>query len=186
MNYSRSLRNLYLVRTLVQLVWAAAIARTHSTRPVLAGALLVAYPLWDAACSLFDLYRSRQANVAEGRSMKIANIGIGLCVAAGIAATVFSHAQNAVILFGVWAITAGLLQLSVGISNRKRYGGQWAMILSGAQSSLAGGAFILGGISGKFHVKDLGGYAVFGAIYFLLAAILLTRKLVRGSGMGGA
>jgi hypothetical protein len=56
-------------------------------------------------------------------------------------------------------------------------GGQWAMILSGAQSTAAGVAFALGGLSGKFQIKDLGGYAVFGAIYFLAGGILLSRKL---------
>ena len=51
------------------------------------------------------------------------------------------------------------------------------MILSGAQSSAAGIAFILGGLAGKFHTKDMGGYAVFGAVYFLIGGILLSRKL---------
>jgi hypothetical protein len=51
------------------------------------------------------------------------------------------------------------------------------MILSGAQSTAAGVVFALGGLSGKFHIKDLGGYAIFGAIYFLVAGILLNRKL---------
>jgi uncharacterized membrane protein HdeD (DUF308 family) len=177
MNYNRSLRNLYLTRTLMQLIWAFVVIRTAVTNPALAGVLLIAYPLWDVACSLFDLNQSRRANLQDGRMMKLANVGIGICVAAGIALTVFSHPQNAVLIFGAWAFTAGLLQLMVGLKNRKTLGGQWAMILSGAQSTAAGVAFILGGIHDKFHVKDLGGYAVFGAIYFLIAAVLLTRKL---------
>jgi len=55
------------------------------------------------------------------------------------------------------------------------------MILSGLQSTAAGIAFGLGGLSGKVHVKDLGGYAIFGAIYFLIAGILLSRKLSQAS-----
>ena len=51
------------------------------------------------------------------------------------------------------------------------------MILSGAQSMLAGVAYFLGGLYDKRHIKDVGGYAVFGAIYFLIGGILLTRKL---------
>ena len=41
----------------------------------------------------------------------------------------------------------------------------------------AGVAFGLGGLQGKFHTKDLGGYAIFGAFYFLIGGILLNRKL---------
>ena len=55
------------------------------------------------------------------------------------------------------------------------------MILSGIQSTAAGLAFGLGGLNGKFHAKDLGGYAIFGAIYFLIAGILLSRKLSQES-----
>ena len=54
------------------------------------------------------------------------------------------------------------------------------MILSGAQSTAAGIAFVLGGLGGKFHTKDMGGYAIFGAIYFLIGGILLSRKLSQG------
>ena len=177
MSYHRSLRNLYLTRTLVQLIWAFAVIRTAVTNPAFAGVLLIAYPLWDVACSLYDLNQTRRANLEDGRIMKVANVVLGVCAAAAVALRVFSHPQNAVLLFGAWAITAGLLQLMVGLKNRQTLGGQWAMILSGAQSTAAGAAFILGGIHDKFHVKDLGGYAAFGAIYFLIAAVLLTRKL---------
>jgi hypothetical protein len=55
------------------------------------------------------------------------------------------------------------------------------MILSGAQSSVAGVAFVLGGLSNKLHAKDLGGYAIFGAIYFCIAAVLLARRLATES-----
>jgi hypothetical protein len=53
------------------------------------------------------------------------------------------------------------------------------MILSGAQSTAAGIAFVLGGLGGKLHTKDVGGYAIFGAVYFLIGGILLSRKLLR-------
>jgi hypothetical protein len=36
-------------------------------------------------------------------------------------------------------------------------------------------------LQGKFHAKDLGGYAIFGAIYFLIAGILLSRKLSKAT-----
>ena len=37
------------------------------------------------------------------------------------------------------------------------------MILSGAQSMIAGVAYFLGGLYDKRHIKDVGGYAIFGA-----------------------
>ncbi|WP_436394589.1 DUF308 domain-containing protein [Amycolatopsis sp. MEPSY49] len=45
-------------------------------------------------------------------------------------------------MWGSWAIVSGLAQLAVGIS-RRRLGGQWPMILSGALSAIAGTSFIV-------------------------------------------
>ncbi len=42
---------------------------------------------------------------------------------------------------GVWAVTAGLVPLVVG-ANRRRLGGPWAMIASGAIYTLAGASFL--------------------------------------------
>ncbi len=172
---ARSLRTLYFTRTLFQLVWAAGLLSTVMTHPQWAAILLILYPLWDVACTLYDLQTSAQAGAV--RTSQIINAGLGCATAFGIAFTVFSHSAYAVTIFGAWALGAGLLQLVTGLIRRKQLGGQWAMIVSGAQSTAAGLAFTLGGLSGKFHIKDLGGYAVFGAVYFLVGAILLSRKL---------
>ena len=73
----------------------------------------------------------------------------------------------------------------LGLIRRKQLGGgQWAMILSGAQSMIAGVAYFLGGLYDKRHLKDVGGYATFGAIYFLIGGVLLTRKLLKLSTVG--
>jgi uncharacterized membrane protein HdeD (DUF308 family) len=95
---------------------------------------------------------------------------------------VFSQPAYSIAVFGAWALGAGLLQLVAGLIRRRQLGGQWAMILSGAQSSAAGVAFVLGGLSGKLHAKDMGGYAIFGAIYFLIGGILLGRRISQASG----
>jgi uncharacterized membrane protein HdeD (DUF308 family) len=145
--------------------------------------LLILYPLWDVACTLYDFKTSGQAGLA--RTSQIINVGLGLTTAIGIAVSVFNQPVYAVAIFGGWALGAGLLQLLVGLLRRRHLGGQWAMILSGAQSSAAGIAFVLGSLSGKFHIKDLGGYAVFGAIYFLVGGLLLTRKLSRIAAVEG-
>jgi hypothetical protein len=173
---ARSLRNLYFARTAVQLIWAAAVLVTAAENPTLAANLLILYPLWDVACTLYDLKTSAGSDSAKTQYV---NAAMGIIAAVGIGFTGYSHPQYAVAIFGGWALVAGLLQLAVGILRKRRLGGQWAMILSGAQSTAAGLAFALGGLSGKFHIKDLGGYAVFGAIYFLIGGILLSRKLSR-------
>jgi len=172
---ARSLRNLYFVRTTFQLLWAAAVLWAAVTQPSFASVLLVVYPLWDVACTLYDLSASRPTGSA--RTSQIVNALLGTATALGIALTVFTREAASIAIFGAWALGAGLLQLAAGLIRRKQLGGQWAMILSGAQSTAAGVAFVLGGLSGKLHIKDLGGYAVFGAVYFLIGGVLLSRKL---------
>jgi len=172
---ARSLRNLYFVRTVFQVIWAAAVLSTTRTQPQVASILLIAYPLWDVACTLYDLRASRPSEGA--RTSQVINALLGSVTALGIALTVFSKPAYSIAIFGAWALGAGLLQLVAGLIRRKQLGGQWAMILSGAQSTAAGIAFVLGGLGGKLHTKDMGGYAIFGAIYFMIGGILLTRKL---------
>ena len=170
---AQNLRNLYFTRTVVQLAWAAAVIATAVKNPTLAATLLILYPLWDVACTLYDLKNSAGSNSA---TTQYVNVAAGIATAIGIGLTAYSHPQYAVAIFGVWAGAAGILQLAVGILRRRALGGQWPMILSGAQSLAAGVAFVLGGLSGKLQFKDLGGYAIFGGVYFLIAGILLSRK----------
>ena len=172
---ARSLRNLYFVRTAFQLAWAAAVLATVLRQPLVAAILFILYPLWDVACTVYDLRTSRPTGNAE-ISQRI-NAVLGVAAAVGIALSAFSRPAVSIAIFGAWALGAGLLQLIAGLIRRKQLGGQWAMMLSGAQSAAAGIAFGLGGLSGKAHLKDLGGYAVFGAMYFLIGGILLTRRL---------
>ena len=167
----QTLRNLYLTRTIVQIIWAALVIKGNFS-PSIASVLLVLYPLWDVACTLFDL-----SSATEGKAILQANAVFGVLTAIAIGVTSSSHPTFAIASFGAWALAAGLLQLAVGIARRKALGGQWAMILSGVQSTAAGAFFVLGGLSGKLHPKDLGGYAVFGAVYFLITALLLQFKL---------
>lgn len=169
---TKGLRNLYLTRTAVQLVWAVATIAIAPRNPALGAALLVLYPLWDVACTLYDLKTSRDASSAT----LYVNAAVGTLAAIGIGLTGYGHPQYAVAIFGGWALVAGLLQFAVGLFRRQRMGGQWAMILSGLQSTVAGVAFVLGGLKDKFHPKDLGGYAIFGAVYFLIGGVLLHRK----------
>jgi hypothetical protein len=180
LNAARSLRNLYFVRTAFQVVWAASVIATAIKQPEVAAVLFLLYPLWDVACTVYDLNTSGAAGRA--RTSQIINAALGLGAALGIGLTVFQRPVYSVAVFGVWAFGAGLLQLVLGLVRRKELrGGQWAMILSGAQSMIAGVAYFLGGLWDKRHIRDVGGYATFGAFYFLVGGILLTRKLGKGS-----
>ncbi|WP_158942054.1 DUF308 domain-containing protein [Granulicella sp. S190] len=182
---AHSLRNLYFTRTAVQLLWAGIVIATAASNPALAAGLLILYPLWDVACTVYDLRSSARSNSGPPTAQYV-NAALGILAAIGITLTAFKSPQQAVVTFGAWAFAAGLAQLAVGISRRKQMGGQWAMILSGLQSTAAGVAFTLGGLHDKTHIKDLGGYAVFGGVYFLIAGFLMHRKLSRSSGVGAA
>ncbi len=97
---------------------------------------------------------------------------------ASIAAVAASlpHGMHAVLqIFGVWAVLSGLFQLLTGVRRWKSYGAQWAMILSGAQSGLAG-VHMLGKAAGAAPVSigDIAPYAAFGAFYFVISAVSLT------------
>jgi Short repeat of unknown function (DUF308) len=182
---AHSLRNLYFTRTAVQLLWAGIVLATAASNPALAAGLLILYPLWDVACTVYDVRSSTPSNSFPPAAQYV-NTALGSLAAIGIALTAFRSPQQAVVIFGAWALAAGLAQLAVGISRRKHLGGQWAMILSGIQSAAAGVAFILGGLHNKTHIKDLGGYAIFGGVYFLIAGFLMHRKLSQSSRAGAA
>jgi uncharacterized membrane protein HdeD (DUF308 family) len=129
---------------------------------------------------VYDLNTSSQSG--KTRTSQRINALLGVLASIGIGLTVFGHPVYAVAVFGTWAFAAGVLQLVAALTRRKEeLGGQWAMILSGAQSTIAGVAYFVGGLLNKRHIKDVGGYATFGAIYFLISAILLTRKLSNAS-----
>ena len=172
---SNALRNLYFVRTAFQVIWAVSVATTVRPQPKLAAVLLLLYPLWDVACTVYDLKTTSRAGSI--RTSQAINAILGVAAAIGIGLTVFRNPIYAVAVFGIWALCAGLLQLVGGLIRRKQeLGGQWAMILSGGQSAVVGVAFFLGGLRDKSHIKDVAGYAIFGAVYFLIAALLLARK----------
>jgi uncharacterized membrane protein HdeD (DUF308 family) len=182
---TRSLRNLYFVRTAFQVVWAASVIATAIKQPEIAAVLFLLYPLWDVACTVYELNTFSKSG--SSRTSQIVNAVFGVAAAISIGLTVFETPIYAVAIFGVWAFGAGALQLVVGLMRRKELGGgQWSMILSGAQSALAGIAFIVLGLQDKKHIGDVGGYAIFGAFYFLIGGILLTRKLSKSAAMEAA
>ena len=95
----RSLRNLYFVRTAFQVVWAAAVISTATHQPHLAAVLFLLYPLWDVACTIYDL--NTFSKTGSSRTSQIINAALGVLAAIGIGLTVFQSPIYAVAIFGV-------------------------------------------------------------------------------------
>jgi len=167
------LRNFYLTRGLVAAAWVAAAFTVGKSAPLPASVLLVAYPAWDALANLADAARS--GGLARNRSQAINALVSGIAALAILFA--LGDTKSVVALFGAWAIVAGLLQLVTGLRRWKTFGAQWSMVLSGAQSALAGGFFIKQALGAVVHgITDVAPYAAFGAFYFLVSALWLTVR----------
>jgi len=166
------LKSYYFTRAAVSVVWVAAAFTVGKSMPVVGGVLLLVYPAWDAAANLVDAQRNGGLKRNPTQALNTAVSGIAT-VAVAIA---LGMSMNAVLgVFGLWAALSGLLQLATGIRRWKSYGAQWAMILSGAQSVLAGVFFFKQANAPEApSITDIAPYAAFGAFYFLVSAIWLT------------
>ena len=164
----------YFLRAGAAAVWVAAAFTIAPHNPVLAGALLVIYPAWDAFANARDAKTNGgfRANVPQAL-----NTAVSAAIALAVLVALNIDMRLVLVLFGTWAILAGLLQLVVGVRRWRVYGAQWAMVLSGAQSALAGGFFIKSAAAPAAPVITIvAPYAAFGAFYFLVSAILLAVK----------
>ena len=174
---ARSLRKLYFIRAAFSVAWVILIALFAKTSIVIAGVLLVLYPAWDAACSFADV---RANHNSSSKTPQYVNAAISSITA--IAAGIFLQkgVPQVLIVFGTWAIGTGLIQLLLGLRRRKIFGGQWPMIISGAQSIIGGASFIILAHDPAKGTTSLGGYAAFGAFYYLLAAFRLSKTANAG------
>lgn len=166
-----ALRNLYFVRFGFAIVWAALVFATGTSLGPISIALLVLYPLFDVAAAVIDVRASKTTRPAAGLFV---NIALSLLTAIALAVAVTSGVPAVLRVWGVWAITAGLVQLVVAVS-RRALGGQWAMILSGGISTLAGSSFILQAGAPQGTLMALAGYATLGGVFFLVSALRLRR-----------
>jgi uncharacterized membrane protein HdeD (DUF308 family) len=172
------LRRIYVIRFAFAVVWAALIFVTSATIGPLTTVLLVLYPLVDAVAVIVQIRAeggSRGSRPAEWINVALSVVA---AIALGWGATVSSAAV--LIAWGIWAILSGLTQLLAAILRRKS-GGQVALIVSGAISVLAGGAFAAQGVQGGGNITGIGGYAILGGIFFLIAAIRLSIVLRKAS-----
>jgi len=167
----------YLIRAAVSFVWIGAALTVGAVIPIAAAVLLLFYPAWDAAANLLDAHRNGGAKRNPTQSVN-AIISLIATIAFAVALT---SGFNAVLgVFGFWAVVSGLLQLATAARRWKVYGAQWLMILSGAQSALAGAFFIKQATAASLHgITDIVPYVAFGAFYFLISAIWLVVSEAR-------
>lgn len=167
-----ALRKLYFVRFAFAAVWAALLFATADTLGPLSATLLVIYPLFDVACAVVDV-RSAQANDGPVQGL-YANIALSTLTGIGLVIAATSGIPAVLRVWGVWAITAGIVQLVVG-AVRRHLGGQWPMIASGAISTLAGASFFAQAGKDDASLGSLAGYAFLGGVFFLVSALRLNR-----------
>jgi hypothetical protein len=166
------LKRYYYLRFAVSAVWVALAFTVGKSVPPLAAVLLVAYPAWDAMANYLDA--SRSGGLARNKSQML-NVVVSLVTAVAVASTLGHGLHEVLKVCGIWASLSGLFQLVTGVRRWKSYGAQWAMILSGAQSALAG-VFMLKQAAGPAAVgiANIAPYAAFGALYFLISAVSLS------------
>ncbi|MBO4224115.1 DUF308 domain-containing protein [Bradyrhizobium neotropicale] len=171
------LKGYYYVRAAFSLIWVALAFTLGRHVPQVAAVMLIVYPAWDAAANYVD---AASNGGLVGNPSQTLNLVVSALTMFGVAAAL-TQSMNAVLaVFGVWAVLSGAFQFATGVRRWKSYGAQWAMILSGAQSALAGVFFIhVAGGANVPSIADIAPYAAFGAFYFLISAIWLTVRDAR-------
>ena len=167
-NTAGHLRRLYFIRFVFAAAWAGSFAAIGSKIDAGSVTLLILYPVFDVAAAVFDARSTRD------RALYV-NIAISAAAAIGLAAAAAYDIPAVLRTWGAWAIVAGLVQLFVALKRRSALGGQWAMILSGGISVIAGGGFF-GQAHSATSMKVIAGYAALGGLFFLISAARLLRQ----------
>ncbi|MEU5182476.1 hypothetical protein AB0G49_20700 [Streptomyces longwoodensis] len=170
-----ALRRLYVVRFVFAVAWAALLLLGGSELILGVQLLLALYPAFDVAAAVVDARSARAAGPLKGL---YANMAVSTLAAVGVAVAGTSSVADVLRVWGAWAIVSGLVQLLVGLA-RRSMGGQWAMILSGGISALAGASFLRGATQDDPTLTALAGYATLGGIFFLVSAVRLSRSIPR-------
>lgn len=177
----RWLTRYYLTRATFSVAWVILALALGQQYEILGAILLTIYPLWDAAANYVDA--ARNGGLTQNRTQAL-NVLVSLIATLAVLVALPQGLDAVLTVFGAWAVLSGVLQLSTAIRRWKSSGAQWAMVLSGAQSALAGGFFIVQAQQPvPAVIPVIAGYAAFGAIYFLVSAIsLIIGKRSRNRG----
>jgi uncharacterized membrane protein HdeD (DUF308 family) len=149
---------------------------------VIAAVLLIIYPLWDVIATLLE---RRMAGTGTGTGstnhVGTINVALGLVTTIGMIIAAFSTIGTALLVFGIWALLSGAIQLVVAIRRRRTIGAQWPMIISGGLSVLAGLNFAAMSASATSGLSTVAGYSAFGAFWFLVSVIVLSIRSRRAN-----
>ncbi|MFD0793602.1 hypothetical protein ACFQZX_08230 [Mucilaginibacter litoreus] len=173
---AKALRNLYFTRAGFSILWVILVSVFAKASPSVAGILLIIYPAWDVVGTLLDI-RANSGPISK--TPQYVNLVISSLTTIAVGVALQRGVPETLIVFGVWAIGTGLIQLILGLRRRKSLGGQWPMIISGGQSMIGGTSFIILAHDPTKGITSLAGYAAFGAFYYLLTAFRLS-KTVKG------
>lgn len=174
---ARSLRSLYYIRAAFSVIWVTLISIYSTSSPAITATLLIIYPIWDVAGTIADILINR----GNGSLMpQYVNVAISSITAIAVGFALQQGVPQALIVFGIWAMLTGIIQLIMGLRRQKQLGGQWPMIISGGQSTIGGLSFIILANSPALGIASLAGYSAFGAFYYLLAAMSITKRLRKG------
>jgi uncharacterized membrane protein HdeD (DUF308 family) len=173
-----ALSRLYLARSGFALVWAVLLFVVGSSVGPATVALLVLYPIVDVAAAVIDA-RASHASEARAGDARVLAVNVAVSTLAALALVVALAAPGATVpavllVWGAWAVVAGLVQLAVAL-RRRSLGGQGAMIASGSISVLAGVSFVVMSTSPGATPAAVAGYALLGGVFFLVSALRLRR-----------
>ncbi|MDX8456273.1 DUF308 domain-containing protein [Mesorhizobium sp. VK9D] len=166
------LKSYYFLRFAVSAAWVALAFTVAKNSPPLAAVMLVAYPVWDALANYIDAKRT--GGLSRNKS-QLLNFIVSIVTAIAVAIALGRGMNTVLSVYGVWAVFSGAFQLLTAVRRWKTNGAQWAMILSGAQSALAGLFFVkMAGGTEAIGIANVAPYAAFGAFYFLVSAVWLS------------
>jgi uncharacterized membrane protein HdeD (DUF308 family) len=173
----RWLKQYYFTRAAFSVVWVALAFAIGQHAAAIGAALLIVYPVWDALANYVDM--SRSGGMRENLTQAF-NVFASAVIAIAVIVVLRVNTSLVLNVFGVWAVLSRLLQLASAVRRWKRFGAQWAMILSGGQSALAGAFFIAQAHASVLPaIVKVAGCAGVGAIYFLVSALWLSAGQLR-------
>lgn len=166
-----SLKKLYFTRAAFSILWVIFVFLFAKTPTLFAAVLLIIYPAWDVLGTIYDI------RLNDGKKTpQYVNAVISAFTTIAVIVAWQKGVKETIIVFGIWAIGTGLIQLILGLRRRQLLGGQWPMIISGGQSMIGGTSFILLANDQSKGITGLAGYVAFGAFYYLLAAFRLSSS----------
>jgi uncharacterized membrane protein HdeD (DUF308 family) len=168
---SNWLKRYYFSRFAFSAVWVVLAFSIAKNDPSLAAVMLVGYPLWDAVANFVD---ARQSGGLMKNKAQLLNFVVSIVTGISVALALQNSNSDVLKVFGIWAGFSGVLQLAAAVGRWKTAGAQWAMILSGVQSTLAS-AFMIKMAYGSelVGIANIAPYAAFGAFYFLVSSVSL-------------